>query len=55
MGFTKLELTTPNYVWRNKDEVLSRYQTQMKNEVEIMESNGYDRIFDCGNYKWVWK
>ena len=55
MGFTKLELTTPNYVWRNKDEVLSRYQTQMKNEVEIMESNGYDRIFDCGNYKWVWE
>lgn len=53
-GFKKLELTIPNYVWINKNEVLTRYQTQMKNEVKIMESNGYDRIFDCGNYKWVW-
>ena len=54
MGFDCLELTKPNYVWRNKYEVLSRYQTQMKNENEIMESNGYDKIYDCGNYKWEW-
>ncbi len=58
MGFKKLELTKPNYIWWKKsndgDEVLSRYQTQMKNEVEIMEENNYLRIYDCGNFKWEW-
>ena len=55
LGFKKLELTKPNYVWKNKNEILSRYQTQMKDEIKIMESKGYDRIFDCGSYKWLWK
>ena len=55
LGFKKLELTKPNYVWKNKNEILSRYQTQMKDEIKIMKSKGYDRIFDCGSYKWLWK
>ena len=56
LGFKKLELTIPNYVWYNHKtkDILTRYQTQIKNEVEIMELNGYDRIFDCGSYKWLW-
>lgn len=57
VGFECLELTKPNYVWWRKnnlaDEIISRYQTQMKDEVNIMKSKGYARIFDCGNYKWV--
>ena len=56
-GFKKLELTVPNYVWFNNDtkEVYSRYQTQMKNEVEIMENNNFIRIYDCGNNKWLYE
>lgn len=54
IGFKQLELTKPNYVWWNKDEILTRYQTQMKDEVKVMEEQGFLRIFDCGNYKWVW-
>ena len=30
-------------------ERLSRYQTQMKNEVEVMEGRGFSRFYDCGN------
>ena len=56
MGFKKLELTTPNYVWWNNDEqlLLSRYQTQMKDENIIMRDNNYVKIFDCGNNKYIW-
>lgn len=56
-GFECLELTKPNYVWWKGtnlgDEILARYQTQMKDEVKIMEANDYSRIYDCGNNKWV--
>lgn len=57
MGFKKLELTVPNYVWFNNDtkELYTRYQTQMKNEVEIMENNNFVRIYDSGNNKWLYK
>lgn len=56
MGFKKLELTKPNYVWFNVDtkNILTRYQTQMKNEKEIMEDNNYIKIYDCGNKKWLY-
>ena len=58
MGFKKLELTKPNYIWWKEtnlgDEIKTRYQTQMKNETKIMEENNYLRIYDCGNFKWEW-
>lgn len=58
-------ITEPNYVWVNNlyDSVLHRYQTQKKqllklglgteeqSEVEIMKSNGYIQVFDCGSVK----
>ena len=57
IGFKKIELTKPNYIWFNNDtkEVLTRYQTQMKNEIDVMESNNYIKIYDCGNNKWVYE
>lgn len=55
-GFECLGLTDPNYVWVNSsNSVLSRYQTQMKNEVYEMQLKGYMQIHDAGNYKWVYK
>lgn len=55
-GFECLGLTDPNYVWVNSsNSVLTRYQTQTKNEVYEMQSRGYMQIHDAGNYKWVYK
>lgn len=67
LGFTKIKLTEPNYVWVNsKNEVLSRYKTTKQallnqgfgnenmSETEIMKSLHYMRIFDCGNDVYVW-
>ena len=54
LGFKKLELTIPNYMWCNNNKDLSRYQTQMKNENIIMRDNNYYKIYDCGNNKYVW-
>lgn len=54
LGFTLLRISPPNYRWVNaKEEVLTRYQTQMKDEAEIMQERGYWRVFDCGNKVWV--
>lgn len=63
LGFKVLNISDPNYVWISFDEnnVLSRYQTQKhklvelglgtidQTETEIMESNDYYRVYDCGN------
>ena len=62
-------VTEPNYVWINEKNnlVLTRYKTQKQkllklglgtedqSETEIMRSNGYIQIFDCGNIKLEWK
>ena len=62
-------ITEPNYVWLNTDNnsILPRYKTQKhllvkyglgdtdRTEVEIMETLGYIRIYDCGNMKLEWK
>lgn len=43
------------YVWSNfRGSVLTRYQTQMKNEVDTMHERGYHKITQCGNKVWVW-
>lgn len=55
LGFKFSHLSPPNYIWWNtrNGTVKSRYQCQMKNEVQVMHGQGYIRIFDCGNAVWV--
>ena len=69
IGFEEIGLTTPNYVYVNEERVLSRYQCQKHRlpellgkcyipemtEWENMYYNGYSRIEDCGNYKFVYE
>ena len=52
LGFNFLEITSPNYVWVKDSILKTRYQTQMKNEREIMENDGYVRIYDSGSFKY---
>ena len=57
LGFEFKRDTVPNYVWipeRNSVIYLTRYQTQMKDEVKIMHEKGYYRVYDCGNKVWVY-
>lgn len=70
IGMTKLEDTTPNYFYfkppsiklesRMKyqkfklSKILSVFDPSLS-EWENMKLNGYDRIWDCGNYKFEWK
>lgn len=54
LGFSFLRISPPNYHWVNaREETLTRYQTQMKDEVKIMQERGFWRVFDCGNRVWV--
>lgn len=65
LGFTYNDLSSPNYIWFTRQEVLSRYQCQKhklkeysafgNTENEIMHNRGYLKLFDCGNFVWVWK
>jgi hypothetical protein len=57
LGFVLDKITPCNYNWIKADgnDVLSRYKCQMKNENIIMRERGYNRIFDCGSYKFVWR
>jgi len=56
MGFEFSNISQPNYVWWNsmKHDVLSRYQTRMKNETIVMHEKAYHRICDCGNKVWIY-
>jgi hypothetical protein len=60
LGFSLSNVSSPSYVWAKKDQVLSRYQTQRKNligegsENDIMQRNGFSKIYDCGNKVWKW-
>jgi hypothetical protein len=68
-GMTQIDNTAINYYYFNKNEGVrySRHQFQkhkLKNKLPIydeslsendnMKINGFDRIYDCGNYKFVW-
>lgn len=53
MGFRKEKICSPNYVWVKGNNIKTRYQCQMKNEVGEMEKLGYMRLYDCGNFKYV--
>lgn len=57
LGFKLDHLSTPNYVWWNtrNGELKTRYECQMKNESQIMQSQSFVRIYDCGNKVWVYK
>ncbi len=71
LGFktTTSDITQPSYVWQhtNKNITLSRYQTtkqkliekglgdESQTEDEIMESNGFLKIYGCGNLKFTWR
>jgi len=56
-GFTFSHLSAPNYIWINlyNYDIKTRYQCQMKNEVQTMRDKKYNRIFDCGNKVWYYK
>lgn len=49
LGFEHIKDTVPNYVWvRMRDfDIKTEYQTQMKDEDNIMKSNGYVKVYDC--------
>jgi hypothetical protein len=65
LGFSLSHITDPDYVWIKSDQVLSRYQCQKhkllaqghrgSSEREIMEKQGYLRVFSCGNKVWVFQ
>lgn len=57
LGFMYEGLTEPNYRWIHKHtgETLTRYQTQMKDERQIMESKGFVKVYDAGNKRWLYR
>ena len=64
IGFKFLRFSPPNYKWVRGNEVLARYQTMKhkllekgfegSSENEIMKTNGYTKVYDCGNKVWEW-
>lgn len=56
LNFEFINDADPNYIWwKSDDDYKTRYQCQMVNERIIMESNGYIKIYDCGNKVWVFR
>ena len=56
LNFEFVNDASPNYIWWKSDsDYKTRYQCQMKNEKEIMYSQGYVRVYDCGNKVWIYK
>lgn len=64
--FEKFKATDPGYYWVIEGERQNRLnwtkrklvalgKDPQKTEVEIMQEMGYYRIWDCGNYKFVWR
>jgi hypothetical protein len=69
LGFNFIENTTPNYWYISSDyktlfnrmtfqkhklnKILNNFDQNLT-EWKNMQLNGYDRIWDCGNGKWVW-
>lgn len=62
IGFKAIKVTDPGYVWVGRNNnILSRYQTQKhklisnglgnenQTEDEIMYSNYYFKVYNCGN------
>lgn len=69
LGFKCESITVPNYVWIDTEtnKYIPRYKTQKKmlveaglgtneeTEPDIMHRLGYLRVYDCGNFKFVWR
>lgn len=67
IGFSLLSQTKPGYYWhKKKRESRMKFQKHKlpllfenvdmtKTETEIMEENGYSKIYDFGNLVYVWK
>lgn len=66
LGFDFIENTKPNYVWKKQDLIYKRYSTMkhklkeiipvfdpLKTENENMTINGFVKIKDLGNKKWI--
>ena len=60
IGFYFHGISDPSYVWTKKDQILSRFQTQRKkligegSENQIMQEQGFSKIYDAGNKIWKW-
>ena len=67
LGFKFTHNSSPNYWYTNdyhsrehrfkyrKNVLVNNGYDKSKTEWQIMQERGYDRIWDCGNSKWVWK
>jgi hypothetical protein len=65
LGFNYEGISSPNYIWFRRQEILSRYQYQKhklseysefgNTESEIMHNRGYLKLYDCGNFIWSWR
>ena len=56
LNFDFIDDAAPNYIWWKSDnDYKTRYQCQMKDEKEIMRSQGYAKVYDCGNKVWIYK
>lgn len=55
LGFDLSHVSRPSYVWTDGVQTLTRYQTQMKGEREVMAQAGFVRVFDCGNLVFAWE
>ena len=53
-GFKLLYKTRPGYYWAKGLTRTSRFKTRGAGERERMESQGYWRVWDCGQAKWEW-
>jgi Zn finger protein HypA/HybF involved in hydrogenase expression len=66
-GFVRLGFTEPGYFWTDGNSRVNRYATQKhklkalfpdcdpdtQTEVQIMHNNGFHRVWDCGNTRWL--
>ena len=62
LGMVKVSDGTPNYWWimmplleRKHRYSLRKQADEVGNLYEIRKSQGYDRVWDCGSAKYVWK
>lgn len=53
LGFKFESITSPSYVWVKGTKVLSRYQTQIKNENKTMRDNGFLKIYKSGSMRYT--
>ena len=67
LGFNKIGMSEPSYIYANGAEILSRYECQKhklkefknysdnKSEHQIMNENGFYRVYDCGNLIYLYQ